>query len=543
MKYTKHLDPAQAPQTEKAKKGQKRNSAGGYSFKLDKFGRLERFLILGCEGGTYYSTEKKLTKENAKCVEKCLAEDPARAVKTIVDVSEAGRAPKNDPAILALAIVASSENEEARKLALQNLNAVCRIGTHLFQFVDTVDKFRGWGRGLRSAVGRWYTSKSSDQLAYQLLKYQNREGWAHKDVLKLAHTDPPAELESALRWAVYGPDDLGPKTIKGKGAVKDRSYGSVGTLPALLTGYEILKRATTTAEVVSLIETYGFTHEMIPNEWKGEKEVWEALLQKMPYTAMIRNLAKMTSIGLIAPLSKSTGLVSERLADSEMIRKARVHPIAILNAMKTYGRGHGLKGSLAWHPDQRVMDALNAAFYGSFSTIEPTGKNYLLGIDVSGSMTGGSVGGSPTLTPREAAAAMAMVVARTEKNWHCMGFFNRFIELKISPNMRLDEVCRVMNGLPFNSTDCSLPMTYATYNNMEVDAFAVFTDNETYAGRVHPHIALEEYRQKSGRPAVSGVFGLTSTNFTIADPDDAGQMDFVGLDSAAPSVFADFVRG
>ena len=35
---------------------------------------------------------------------------------------------------------------------------------------------------------------------------------------------------------------------------------------------------------------------------------------------------------------------------------------------------------------------------------------------------------------------------------------------------------------------------------------------------------------------------MTSTNFTIADPEHAGMLDVVGFDAAAPVVMADFVR-
>ena len=62
------------------------------------------------------------------------------------------------------------------------------------------------------------------------------------------------------------------------------------------------------------------------------------------------------------------------------------------------------------------------------------------------------------------------------------------------------------------------------------------------AGRSHPSAALREYRQRTGIPAKLIVAGMTSTGFTIADPQDGGMMDVVGFDSAAPAVIADFSR-
>ena len=49
--------------------------AGGYAFAVDDWTRLDRFLILGAEGGTYYASERTLTRENAQAVLRCLAAD------------------------------------------------------------------------------------------------------------------------------------------------------------------------------------------------------------------------------------------------------------------------------------------------------------------------------------------------------------------------------------------------------------------------------------------------------------------------------------
>ena len=38
-----------------------KNAAGGFVFKADSWTRMERFLILGSEGNTYYVGERELT--------------------------------------------------------------------------------------------------------------------------------------------------------------------------------------------------------------------------------------------------------------------------------------------------------------------------------------------------------------------------------------------------------------------------------------------------------------------------------------------------
>ena len=95
----------------------------------------------------------------------------------------------------------------------------------------------------------------------------------------------------------------------------------------------------------------------------------------------------------------------------------------------------------------------------------------------------------------------------------------------------------------FGATDTARPMLWAAEQGVKVDTFVVYTDNETWAGNVHPTVALDRYRQKTGIAARLIVVGLTATKFTIADPNRADMLDVVGFDTAAPAVMTDFARG
>jgi len=192
-RYAQHYSTRVTSQTDQARDDQVVNSAGGFVFQLDCWGRLDRFLILGVDGPTYYASEKQLVKENAKCVQDCLKSDGPRTVARIVEISDAGRAPKNDAAIFALAMAAASPQEDTRRAALQALPKVCRIGTHLFHFMRDLGAFRTHtGRMLTNHLASWYADKSPEKLAYEVLKYQQRDGWSHRDVLRLAHPKPPS---------------------------------------------------------------------------------------------------------------------------------------------------------------------------------------------------------------------------------------------------------------------------------------------------------------------------------------------------------------
>ena len=520
---------AQTPQSEPiAGSTQVPNSAGGYSWAVSDWTRLQRFLILGSEGGSYYVGERALTAENASATLRCISEDGARAVQTIVEISESGRAPKNDPALFALALAAAKGDETTRRLALAALPRVARIGTHLMHFAAFVETQRGWGRGLRRAIADWYNTKPARDVAYQALKYQARDGWSQRDLLRLSHPQAPTESHQTLyHWIVKGWEGVG-----------DEPHPDQALLQ--IWAMERAKRAQGADEIAALIRDYRLPREAIPTPFLNEIAVWEALLEQMPMTALIRNLATLTRIGLLAPNSEAARRVRAQLGDEAWLKRARVHPIAILSALKTYAQGHGERGGNVWQPVTQIVDALDEAFYASFGNVVPSGKRTLLALDVSGSMTCGSVAGVPGLTPRMASAAMALITAATETDYQVMGFSDKFMRLSISPRQRLDDVMKKLDNLPFAGTDCALPMMWAKQNKVAADVFVIYTDSETWFGKVHPAQALRQYRDKMGIASRLVVVGMVSNGFTIADPDDSGMMDAVGFDTATPQIISDF---
>ncbi|MEJ0088571.1 MAG: TROVE domain-containing protein [Limisphaerales bacterium] len=539
---------------------QVRNSNNGYSWQVDDWTRLDRFLILGAEGGTYYIGERELVKQNHDALIRCIKANGVRVVDRIVEISDAGRAPKNDPAIFVLALVVTYCDVPTKAHAFANLNKVCRIGTHLFHFAEYVNAMRGWGRGLRNAVGRWYVDRGADDLAHQAVKYQQRDGWSHADLLRLAHPKAPSvQHDAVFRWMLTGADSLGEREVKRKVRGEDRvaKYDAVGELPKFIEAFERVKNTTNVIEVVKLIDEFDLPREAIPTQWLNEARVWEALLARMPMTAMIRNLGKMTSLGLLAPFSDAKRLIVRKLRDEAALKRARIHPLAVLVAQKIYAQGHGDKGSLKWSPVSAVVGALDEAFYATFQNVEPCGKPVLLALDVSGSMAASMIAGS-CISAREASAAMALITAATEPEHEIIAFSAPshggyggmhgggepgITRVNLSPRMRLAEVIQSIESIPMGGTDCALPMLWAARNKLNVSGFITYTDSETWAGNIHPAQALRQYRSEFVNDAKAVVVGMTSNGFTLADPNDRGMMDVVGFDTTAPAVIANFVRG
>lgn len=558
-RYSRHVSAKKTSQSQPILgKNQVQNKAGGYVYPVSGWTQFNRFLILGSEGGTYYAGEHEMTVENAKNVIACIKEDGLRAVREIVDVSDKGRAIKNDAAIFALALACTYGNEDTKNEAYKAVNKVCRIGTHIFQFCQAVQDLRKWSRGLRNAVARFYTGRKPDKLALQLVKYRQRDGWTHQDVLRLAHPSASdSGVNNMLRYAV------GRKAEIEKGSLIE-AFEKVQELPKKDGG--ITKDDVKTA--VKLITENELPREALPTEFLGHVEIWDALLQHMPMTAMIRNLGKMTNVGLLkSGLTKQVKLINEKLADKTELKNARVHPMTILMAMKTYQNGSGFRGKLSWEPIASIVDALDEAFYKAFEAVEPTGQSWLLALDVSGSMSSPMGANSDCmLTCREASSAMALITANVESDYEIIGFtsagtnmfsgnhrhsrsfgwgWDRYgvTKLKISPKQRLDDVVNYTENMPFGGTDCALPMLYAIKNELEVDTFVVYTDSESWAGDVHASQALQAYRKFSGKMAKLICVAMTATDYSIADPNDAGMLDVTGFDTSVPQVMAEFSKG
>ena len=495
--------------------------------------RLDRFLHLGSEDGTYYVTAQEPTIDNAAGVRACLAADGPRVVQTVVEISSSGRAPKNDPALFALALASSSKFADAgtNAAALSALPQVARTGNHLCTFASFVEAVRGWGRGLRSAIAGWYLAKPAGDLARQMIRNQHRRGWSHRDLLRLSHPKAETAAHNALfQWAVEG--------SLGHLATPELASGELRQVYAL----EQAKQAASESEVVRLIEDYRLTHEMIPAEWKKSARVWEALLDFMPYPAMVRHLGKLTAVGVLAPQSAATALVVARTIDRKRVVNSRIQPVSLLSALLAYQKGRGEKRGLRWAPVPNIVDALDEAFYLAFDNVKPTGRRLYLAIDGGASMHGSACSGMPSLAVAKGSAAVAMAVARTEPNPTIAAFHDEIWRVDITRKHRLEQVCQALLRQT-RASDASLPIQDALKRGLDVDAFVILTGNQTWAGDCHPAQALHRYRRATGNPAKLVVIAMAASQCIIADPDDALQMNVAGFDAHVPALVANFIRG
>ena len=517
-------------QTVKARADQVKNNAGGYTFTVTDAERLRRFLILGVDAGTYYVTTPELVRKNVDFLSVFVKRDARAFIDIVAEVSKGGHAKSNTPAIFALALALNDAPAQDKAYIRGRFNEIVRTGTHLFEFSQFVENLGGWGSAKRKAVAGWYEGRTAEKQAFQVVKYRQRNGWTHKDTLRLSHAKPDANVAN---FALGKPFE---------GAEETR----------ILEGFARVQGATTIDEVVGLVNDYGLTWEAVPTQFHKELKLWKTLFESgnLQGQALVRQITRLARLDAFSDLVFARKY-AEALTDEAMIERTRLHPINFLNARIVHERGQQNRTGNGWWSyadynknwttSNTIVEALEDGFYKSFKTVEPSGKRTSINLDVSGSMSQAAAG--VDLTCYEVAAFVGMLIARTEKYHVINAFSTTLTPINIGPKTTFAQALNEVQRVAMGGTDCARPMTQAIRDKQEIDTFVVITDNETWAGGIQPHQALVKYRKALGIDAKLAVFAVTATPFTIADPNDPGMMDFVGFDSTAPRVLADFSAG
>jgi hypothetical protein len=206
---------ASIPQTCKYDINQVLNDAGGYVWKLPTLEHVNRYLVLGGakDMGNYYKQASDVSLECALSVLKMIRDPDTTQFVQLCDllkaVSVGGRAPKQEPVLLSLAAaIVFAKSPAEKKIAFETMKECVRIPTHMFMLAGFVrdlsmskpeNKGKGWGAGFRKAISHYYTSRNGRDLAFQMTKYQNREGWTHADIIRMVHIDPTTLADDGAR--------------------------------------------------------------------------------------------------------------------------------------------------------------------------------------------------------------------------------------------------------------------------------------------------------------------------------------------------------
>lgn len=519
-----------SPQCYKSSPSQVKNSAGGWVHEISDLDRLKRFFCLGAEQGTAYLGGAQLQSSNCQCILRMIKNGQERSVyDTIKEWSIEGRAAKQDALILAFAMLCRFATDDTKKLIRgEGLSSILRTSTMLFDFLTQYEAAEpsstGWGRRQRHMVSAWYLDKSPSSLRYQVTKYRQRNGWTHRDVLRLAHPKTQdSEQKTIFRWITnVGKTDVNEDCLQGDDETTE-----------YLQDFLMVQKAECIDEVVlQLIRKHKFGREHLSSACLGSCAGYRAILPHMPITALLRNLCNLVKHGVLDDADDER-MVLEKLSDEKALEKARIHPLQILVAS---GALQIRAGSCT-----KLRKCLDRSFYKCFKNAPRTGKKFMVGLDVSGSMTWTMC--NQPITCMRGALALTLAILACEDHTEVMAFSRKLTKLNLDPKETLENNEKNVNGLDFSSTDAALPVLHALKYNIPVDCFVVITDNETWAGKVKAEDALRDYRRKMKAPKTALiVIAMTSTGFSIGDPLDRYTLNLAGFDANMHTTIAEFLR-
>lgn len=519
MKYSTHLTSTTSQTLPLPGFVQVKNNAGGFVFEVTKEQILERFLLIGSENGSFYVSEKTLTKDNAQNVISLIKEKGMYVANTALDSIATNRAPKVDAAIFVLSLCVVYGDTATRKTVYDNVATAFKTFTQLTLFLANLKDLKGWSAGLRRAVARWYTTKSDETLAYQVVKYRNRNGYSHRDVLRLCHAKATSPAQNEIFKYLVG---------------KTEEVSNI-----LLKGFELAQKTERASDLVKVIKEYNLTHEMVPNKYLNKPEVLSALLSRMPTTALMRNLNRFATSGLtVTNLADATIQIRDKLTNEDAIKKSGLHPVNVLNTLATYQSGNGFRGSTTWNANPEVIEALENTLDISYNNVKATNKRILIAVDVSGSMTSGNIS-NMNLTPQKVAAALSLSILKAEVQVELIWFDTNVYHPKITRKSSYSEVLKMTpNG---GGTDCSLALTYALEKNLNVDAVIILTDSETWAGKSHAVEQLALYRSKINKDVKIIEIGMVANKSTNYLSTDTNVLQIAGFDATVPTLINNFI--
>lgn len=515
------------------------NAEGGFVFPVTDRTRGTRWLTRGSDDDTYYAKRGRLTRENMTAIDRLIEDgDGEWLVDELVRISEEGRAPKAEPAILALArCLAADVPLPVRKKAGHAAPRVIRAAAFLPDFMDAGRIFRGRGFIFKKAVQAILQAWDADRMAYQAIKYQERNNWTLARALKLARPKPSTpELDQLYRWIVGKADAQHPQVLAFLEARQLRADNP-----------EHEQRA------IDLVLRHDLPWEALPTKFHRNRRVMEAVLYRMPMVALMRHLGHLTSIGVLEPDSAAARVVAHRFGDAEKVRKARLHPIKLYLAARQYGAGRQQRGqqrrdALTWRPVREIEEALDTAFFHSLGAVEATGQRMVVAVDCSGSMTmDPDVWGIPNFRAAEIAMVMAYAVLRTEPRSVGIAFDITAIEFDLNRvrttadlKTKYVELARQLH----RGTNCAAPIEYAMKQRhlQDVEAFVINTDGESYDNaRWHPIEAVSHYREQTGIPTRLVTVAYVANGHALTPWDDAGSMAVCGFDADALDLISGFL--
>lgn len=417
-----------------------KNEAGGKAYKLSPEQALAQYAVTGTFNNTYYANaEDQLAK-----VYGFVNDVDAEFIAKLAVYARNQAHMKDMPAYL-LAVLSVKDGELLEKV----FNRVISNGRMLRNFVQIMRSGASGRKSLGSRPKRLVKEWLCNRNDRALLADSVGNDPSLADIVKMVHPKPENDSRKAFYAYLIGKD-----------------Y-ELNSLPEIVRAFEAFKAGSGKVPDVPF--------QMLTSLNLGEKE-WCEIARNAPWHMTRMNLNTFARHGVFKN-SELVDVVAKRLADPELLRKAKVFPYQLM---------------LAWNMasadvPRKVRDSLHEAMEIALGNVPRfSGKVYIC-VDVSGSMTmsatGYRKGATSTVRCIDVAALMAASILRNNPDVEILPFDTAVVNLKLN---RFDSVmtnAEKLASVGGGGTDCSIPLRKLNRESKEGDLVIMVSDNESWADR------------------------------------------------------------
>lgn len=463
-------------------KADKTNREGAPAFSRPLEEDVLAVLMTQTMGNCFYASKKELAKETVDVLRTMSAKDPSFLAKALVYARNRGLM-KMAPT-LGLAVLSENKEDKAKEAFRKSFRQVMRIPDDLREFVDLI-RTGNFGKksltGLRKTmIQNWLRHMSE----FHGVKYGSSasEGVTVRDILRLAHPLPKSEktgkgyerLRNGAQAELFG------WLVKG--------WENVGKDPSptnpMVWALETLKRSEDEKEIVSLVRKYKLPWEVVvPAVKKMTVGIWKALMEGMPYMALLRNLNTLERHEVLKEKAVVKD-IAKRLSDPEAVAKSKQLPFRFFNAFKAYTG------------PQEIRDALSEALEASFANMPEMPGTVCVANDTSGSMSSPASDKGSTTFAEIAGIFAAALFKKCGDDVLILPFDTEVHpeKARVSKKDTLMSIAEKIQGHG-GGTDIGAPIRHLLKKKEKVDVFIGITDSEDWAGRGFLS-EWEEYKAK-----------------------------------------------
>ncbi len=323
--------------------------------------------------------------------------------------------------------------------------------------VDNGRMLRSFVQIMRSgAVGRRSLGTRPKRLVQLWLEQ------ASMRALMQAATGKDPSLADIVRMVHPKPADEGRKAFYGW--LIGRPY-DVAALPAEIAAFEAWKRDP------------GSALPDVPFEWLTAfplgAEQWAELASRMGWQALRMNLNTLARNGAFG-VDGVAAAVAARLADRDLVAKARVLPYQLMAALGSVGEGVPLS----------VQAALETALEAALANVPAVPGRVVVCPDVSGSMqspvTGYRKGASSKVRCVDVAALVSAALLRRNQEARLLPFECGVVRLKLDPFARVAVNAAKLAAVGGGGTNVSAPLALLNKEGAKADLVVIVSDNESW---------------------------------------------------------------